>query len=384
MAFLLAVATFGSWISLARGVNPSTEIPDGQDYEVTWDNLQPIPVGLSDATAATVGDHIYLIGGCDSPSGNEDFGDFQACTQITSTIRIYSVVDDSWTTGTSMPSQRYRHASAVHGDDIYVVGGRDVDDNLMHTVLKYSTTAGTWEVVVQNFAEATSDNAAFFSGNMLYTCGGWQVNYTAEAKCFVMDVTAASPSFTDSGMSLQIPRGDHRIVVLDNRAYLLGGFNGTYYHTNTMEVLDLTSSAGWTMDNIAPMIHGRGDFAMVAYNGRILAMGGEDGSDSDLDAGASLRHVEVYDPALNTWLPDTSLVALPHPVFRFMAASTSAKVFIFGGQLALSNLCTCYPTDPRVFSYQEQTIGSISFAARSHLQVASLVLAIYAALRAVV
>mmetsp|Transcript_11358 Transcript_11358/g.26203 ORF Transcript_11358/g.26203 Transcript_11358/m.26203 type:complete len:385 (-) Transcript_11358:164-1318(-) len=351
-----AVTIIGCLAITATASDPSMQLPD-VDYTVAWEDETPMPIGLSDATASTVGSKIYLIGGCDSPNGNENAGDFYACNALSDVTHIYDTGARTWSTGAAMPSDRLRHAAAVHGDHIYIVGGRGANDALIKTVIRYDTTASTWEEIINDFTEATSDNAAFFDGDMLYVCGGYNEDYSVvEARCFMMDVTAASPAFTASSRTLQTGRGDHRIVVLDNKAYCVGGFDSTFSHLASMEVLDLSSSSStWTFG--PAVTHPRGDFAMAAYNSRVLVIGGEDGSDDSLTVtGIALRVVEVFDPAANSWLANSSQVALPHEVFRFSAATAAGKVYIFGGQLAKRTDCNCYPTDVRVFSYEETMV----------------------------
>jgi hypothetical protein len=328
------------------------------EYSIYWEDLTALPVAVSDATASTVGDLVYLIGGCDSPQGNVQQGQYASCGDIADHVLIYNPASNSWTQGSVMPQARFRHAAAVVGTDIYIIGGRDVQDSIVQTVVKYSTTANSWTTVQSTFAEATSDNAAFAHDGMVYTCGGYSVDYSvATTSCFVMDTSVANPTMSAFQRQLNVGRGDFSMIALDGFAYAYGGFNSTFAALASMERLRLgESSATWTMS--AAMQHPRGDFAATAFHHRLLAIGGEDETNS-MSAGESLRHVEAFSPldlgGDGNWLGPAQNLPIPHATFRFCGASVGNSVYIFGGQRAFDSTCSCYPTTSDVFSYTEIT-----------------------------
>lgn len=108
----------------------------GFDYEELSTKL---PTALSDFTAVLDNEEamVYLAGGCDSPDGNrfvKAFGEF-ACESISSSLFLFDLESLSFEeTAPSLPVARYRHASVLVNKQIWLVGGRDVEDNLISTV----------------------------------------------------------------------------------------------------------------------------------------------------------------------------------------------------------------------------------------------------------
>ena len=97
-----------------------------------------LPKPLSDHTASKWGGIIYIAGGCDSPNGNEynAEGGFFACNSISDSFYSFdpSKFIDQFIILPSLPSPRYRHSSVAVNNEIWIVGGRDVNDNLLTTV----------------------------------------------------------------------------------------------------------------------------------------------------------------------------------------------------------------------------------------------------------
>lgn len=354
----------GSAATTDMGIGATSYTEDSILYDIFWVNKNDMPLGISDATASVVNGKVYIIGGCDSEKGNSNVGNetnpFHACTDIADHVLIYNPTNDSWDTSkTKMPLERYRHASVVVGNDIYVIGGRDVSDKILQSVLKYSTVEDAWELVTE-FTAATSDNAAFEHAGKVITCGGYNYDYSVGvADCHIMNLSSASPKFTLWETPLAKGRGDFSIVKLGGLVYAYGGFdayNNAWAALTSLEKIDPAqpgSSSTWiTLD--ATMVHGRGDFAAATVHGRLLAIGGENSSNT-MDAGASLRHVEAYNPKTNKWLDPNQLAAIPHATFRFCAAEVNGGVYIFGGQGPYNSDCDCFPTKAAVFVYNENT-----------------------------
>lgn len=105
-----------------------------------WQNLETasLPKGISDHTATRVGDIVYLAGGCDAVDGNkwdEEIKQF-LCASISSSFFGFDIVNETLVSPglPDMPVPRYRHAAAAAGNKIWLVGGRDVDDNPVEQV----------------------------------------------------------------------------------------------------------------------------------------------------------------------------------------------------------------------------------------------------------
>ena len=103
-----------------------------------WKELSAkLPKGLSDQTATRSGDIVYLAGGCDAEEGNkwDEAAKFFLCFSISQAFFGFNLVTDTIIDDfPDMPIPRYRHAAVAANDKIWVVGGRDIDDNLIDQV----------------------------------------------------------------------------------------------------------------------------------------------------------------------------------------------------------------------------------------------------------
>ena len=111
----------------------------GMELERTELNVK-IPKSISDhtATVATDTDNkslVYLAGGCDDPNGNvlvhEDNSSFFICNSISDSFYSFDPMTQTFETLPNMPSPRYRHAAVAINHQIWLVGGRNLEDGLV-------------------------------------------------------------------------------------------------------------------------------------------------------------------------------------------------------------------------------------------------------------
>ena len=97
----------------------------------------PLPMALSDLTATRVGEVVYIAGGCNSDTGNtflDTIGEF-VCDSIADTLYRFDPSTETFTQLASLPVGRYRHAAAAtEGIYLVLLGGRDLNDDLIGTV----------------------------------------------------------------------------------------------------------------------------------------------------------------------------------------------------------------------------------------------------------
>lgn len=97
-----------------------------------------LPSGVSDMTVNEIAGKIIIAGGC--ISGNNYLGDVEYpgyyCTDVTSDVYEFDPDPNvkAFTRMESLSSPRYRHASAVWEDKLYLIGGKDVDDAYVASV----------------------------------------------------------------------------------------------------------------------------------------------------------------------------------------------------------------------------------------------------------
>lgn len=118
---------------------PATSLANG-DVEIRLGNMPAetkLPKPLSDVSASVGQDGlIYIAGGCDSAFGSQysDEEEKFLCNSVSSSFYAFDPETEQFTTLPDMPAPRYRHAAVAINNQIWLVGGRDVDDQVQGEV----------------------------------------------------------------------------------------------------------------------------------------------------------------------------------------------------------------------------------------------------------
>jgi len=337
-------------------------------YEHNWIAQKALPSKRSDMTASTVGDVIYLVGGCvKDQSYNKDIGGGMylcgggAANNIdASTIRYYPKTNTFDTTLPNAPRPRYRHAAAVVDKKIYLFGGVDSKDVIVQEVDVLDTATGKWSTLAERMPGATTDLTAFSHSGKIYTLGGYDKSWSALKTVQIYD--PAAKKWTKAP-DLNQGRGDCFSGVVQGKAYIIGGF----HHENnfnapvpSLEILDLATSKTWI--TAKAMKVARGDKAVALLHDLIHVVGGE--TKNAKGHSTPLRDVEVYDHVGNNWYFGGDI---PSRRFRFTAAAHGDSIFIFGGQGFLEGKYKTdgskYPLVDTVEEYSERVTVAVASSA---------------------
>lgn len=191
----------------------------------------------------------------------------------------------------------------------------------------------------------TSDAAAFARDSTVYLIGGFDGGYTSLDRVALIDMTDMDNVQYSWNPTLLDERGDIDVVVIDDKAYVAGGYTHANEYSapyDSVEELDMTTQEWSFVDNLN---NGGGDQQYVGLNGKIYAIGGETKtnsgkSDTEVphlgEISTILDVVEVYDPSAenNEWMV---LADMPQALFRFAAAEWETSddegvIFVFGGE----------------------------------------------------
>lgn len=115
--------------------------------------------------------------------------------------------------------------------------------------------------------------------------------------------------------SLTEPRQEVAVAELGGKIYVAGGVRGDGTPVNTMEFYD-PRIGRWTATTSVPATGG--NMALVAYNGKLYAMGGL----------PAISNVHVFDPESRQW---EALSDMPTPRGGFGAAVIGTKIYTAGG-----------------------------------------------------
>lgn len=211
----------------------------------TWTQGAPPPLGLLHHVQAVAHDgHIWALGALT--------GEFPDEPPVPMVL-VYDPATDAWSTGAPLPEARHRGASgvAVHEGVFYLVGGltRGHAGGFVPWLDAFDPVTGRWTILPDAPHARDHFQAAILDGQ-LYAAGG-----------------RTSSHATGEGFSLTIPEVD---------------------------VYDIDARSWSTL--AAPLPTPRAGTATVAWQERIIVLGGESGTQT-----AAHDEVEAWHPATSTW-----------------------------------------------------------------------------------
>lgn len=262
-------------------------------FDSRWNSETSMPVSLSRHATAVAGSSIYVIGGQTSQLGT---------VNITSELRRYDTTTDQWSTLQSMPGSGYSNTSAAYVDGrIYLpsgyVGGAydmthwayDIQTNAW--LERKSLTTDIPGTLPFAWATAVADPSV----NGYYLVGG-----LASTEPFTPTATVKNEMYLYlPGSNVWLPRTSmnsaryaHTAALVNGRVCVAGGISN-----NNILLVDgecYTQGDGW--GNIAAMnIPRYAATSAVGLDGRWYVIGGINAS------GEAVAETEVYDMASNTW-----------------------------------------------------------------------------------
>ena len=259
-----------------------------------------------------------------------------------------------------MPSQRYRHGAAFVNGKLYLIGGRNLQDDLIKEVIVYDAKdgdLGSWTTFMtfDDDAYVFSDLASFGHDGNIYVIGGYDQNYNAQDKVFTINVETKNIVNLES---MGTKRGDAQAVYYNEGKvegiYAVGGFtdvNGFCDPLSHGEKYDFKMNKWTEIDHLE---NKRGDKGLVVIGEKILAIGGEAKHEAYCTDDQSSIDPSSYSVAVDdveTFNPQDGDDAEWHvesdfPSFRFRSAAAASeklgKVYVFGGKSAYTlHVCTC-------------------------------------------
>ena len=269
-----------------------------------------IPDLLAAATsilpAGTMG-RMLLVGGETMPGGGYATGE------------VYGRYTDSggWYRQGALDPARRRHATAILGGKLYVVGGLYGYTPISRLdILDLSTR--TWSRGA-DLPAARHSLTLTAVGDTLYALGGDFGSDPYDTRCWAYDPARDEWSPLPSMPS---PRAYHSAVAIGGRIYVLGGYGlegGVVRIVQSMDMFD-TGTSQWS--TAPPMETARADAAAVVLGDRIFVMGG---SSVIYTQTAS---VEIFHPDTGTW--ETG-VSLPVAMDGHGAFATADRIWVVGG-----------------------------------------------------
>ena len=228
-------------------------------YDVTadsWSQVQPLPVELDHAGAASAGGKIYVVG------GYLNFGQ----GIISSATYEYDPVGDTWTSRSPMPLARAAAATVELDGLIYVLGGVGPEPTIS---LVYDPMGDSWMQLAAMSAER-EHLAAAAVGDSIYVVGGRQ-NVVQN----VATMESYHPATDTWQLLTPMPtaRGGLAASAIAGRIHVVGGEDltqggGTFPEH---EVYDPQTDSWLKAASLPTARHG---LTAQASNGRLVVIGG--------------------------------------------------------------------------------------------------------------
>lgn len=173
------------------------------------------------------------------------------------------------------------------------------------------------------------ETAAAVSGGKLYVMGGFGASYASLNTVYVFDGGS-----WQAGPRLPLALDHPSAASLNGHAYVAGG------HTNGRDSARLFRLDGDHWTELAPMHFARGGHALVADQGKLYAIGGN-------NYAVDVAAVEAYDPDANSW---TVIGSLPAPRNHVSGFVLGALACVAGGRSPATARVDCLDTTTGAWS----------------------------------
>jgi DNA-binding CsgD family transcriptional regulator len=166
--------------------------------------------------------------------------------------------------------------------------------------------------------------------------------FTDQTAGELSDPSVASSPRWESKAQMPTARARLAVVAYQGRIYAIGGdtIDGV---SGAVEVYDMSTD---TWSRAASKPRPVRNIGAAVLNERIYVPGGYDALDS------AISEVEVYDPLVDSW---SESAPLPEPLFAYAIASLGGKLYLFGGSDGLTYVNTVWIYDPAKDSWSPGT-----------------------------
>lgn len=291
-----------------------------------WVQKASMPTARGWATAASLGNYIYVIGGNNGSS------------RLTKNER-YDVLTNTWTTRASMPTARNTLAGVAVNGLIYAIGGLTGSASVATNEM-YNPATNTWTA---KSAMPTARNALIAvapDNEKIYAIGGVTLSSAPDVN---EEYDPATNTWTAKA-SMPTARDYLAGGAVGGIIYAIGGHT-TSVLTTVNEAYDPTTN---TWSTKAPIPQAVGQESAAVVNDKIyVTCNLINKSNFTIDPGFGLWTYE-YDPVTNSW---TRRLNKPYSGANWAVASPNppnGKFYIFGGY---RNISSTYYYDATVYEY---------------------------------
>jgi N-acetylneuraminic acid mutarotase len=256
---------------------------------VTWRTIAAAPLGLSEAGGATVNGKLYVIGGY-----------YNSTYTPTNKVFAYTAASNTWQALAPVPQAVTHMGVATDDQYIYVAGGYPPgatgSGQIFATaaVWRYDTAANTWSAM-PTLPQARGGGSLVLLGRTLHYFGGSDLSRADRAEHWTLSLDGGTAWGTAAAMP--VARNHLGGVALDGKIYAVGGQQGqdaAAVYSGRLDVWSPTTNA-WTSGASLPSPRSHIAAATFVLGGRIIALGGE------TSYNVSTSQAIAYNPSTNGW-----------------------------------------------------------------------------------
>lgn len=300
----------------------------------SWAPVTPMALARQGLVAVDGGDRLFVIGG----DGSQ-------------TDETYSYATGTWgryrSSIVGLGTNLYFSGASMLGSTIALVGGMSGDEGGANpTGLALPTLNGSQAPKNPDYPSALlalgGDPVYAMGvatlGDKVYVAGGRDLT-SVKGQCYVFNnLLPPNPSdpFRQANAAqaiapLRAPRAGLGLVAVNGSLYAIGGYTLANATTDRpdpqtlVQVYNPTTNAWLATGDLGgprPMPTRRYGFAVASLNGKIYVVGGKN------ELGATLRTVEAYDPASNSW---TTLAPMPTARSILALVAHQGRLYALGG-----------------------------------------------------
>ena len=185
-------------------------------------------------------------------------------------LGILPAAAQSWDQVAPMPDARYDISAVVLNGEIYVIGGRDRDGNVLNTVLRYHPEENVWEEMPATLHEGRAEAAAAVLGGRIYITGGKDDD---EEVIDVVEVYDPTQDQWREVKEMDVERYGHGATVIDGKLYVIGGEDEEKRLVEEVEVYDPETDQ-WQKSDEWKMDRPRVAFGLVSIGDTAYAFAG--------------------------------------------------------------------------------------------------------------
>jgi N-acetylneuraminic acid mutarotase len=226
------IYAFGGFVYPTSGSAAWVPIDNAWEYDPaadSWKALAPMPIKRGAASAAAVGDTIYVIGGATTqPWSKENFLSPATPQRGLGTVQAYDPKTNTWKELASMPTPRNHAAIGAVNGKIYVIGGRvgaafialASDTSLVEV---YDPATDTWGTPGARMPTTRSALAYGVYNNRIYVAGGEFQDPTQQTVFRTFEEYDPASNAWSILPPMAIARHGVAAAVIGNRFYAVSG-----------------------------------------------------------------------------------------------------------------------------------------------------------------